>query len=187
MGAWVYGMNISGYLSESDTHACAFWANAASGFTDFVEEWADASDESHTETECGHTAENDEGHTEECFGTDRAFVDSILTDDPLVPNKNYEFNVVGNDERPYSFWLTWAADSTPEDTEDFPPTTVTVTLEFTMTGEQLGSWAASAGQASAESAAEDFRDYIRDNVALGAADDHTGQSRWTGTDSMVTD
>jgi hypothetical protein len=108
MSLYIVGSNLGGYLPmDDDPPTFDTWAEAYEYFQDFAREWADTSDEMFAELECGHRTEKE--HTEQCFGSDRAFVDSVLADTHISEKTDpdgYSFLVRSNDGHAYSLWFT---------------------------------------------------------------------------------
>ena len=115
MGAWVVSMNMVGYLPMDDEPATfAEWEEAAEHYKDFVKEWADQSDQEYDDLDCGHKSGDE--HSDECYGSDTATVESILADEAMVPDKDYGMIINANDGKTMSLWLNWSDDvPTPED------------------------------------------------------------------------
>lgn len=107
MNKYMVSSNMAGYLSEDDEPATfESWSEGWEYFQSFAREWADTSDELYDEQECGHTEEN--SHTWECFGTDRAYVDSVLSEAHVSEKTDptgYAIHVVSSDGITYSLWF----------------------------------------------------------------------------------
>jgi hypothetical protein len=112
MATYMVSSNLVGYLPEEDEPAeFDNWNEAWSFFQTFARGWADDSDELYENgLDCGHTEE--EEHTEDCYGSDRAFVDAALADanisEKTAPT-GYAITLQSNDGHAYSLWFALVA------------------------------------------------------------------------------
>lgn len=103
MGAWVAGHNLAGYMPEADTVAYETWKEAVAGMVADAQDYADT-DDSHNDD----MAQTD--WSDEDYGSMRADVDSLLTDDgPTVADQPYAMHVTDNDGRHIVFWVQFEA------------------------------------------------------------------------------
>lgn len=116
MNKYMVDSNIAGYLGEDDEPAMfTSWAEGWEYFQSFAREWADKSDELYNEQDCGH--DDEESHTDECFGTDRAYVDSVLSEAQVSEKSHptgYAFHITSNDGIVYVLWFALVEYDGPE-------------------------------------------------------------------------
>lgn len=119
MPGFVISSNLPGYLPMNDDPlVVADWQSAWESFKEFALNWAEQSDELYDEVNCGHPSESE--HSDECYGTDVAMVESILAD--LAQNLTKDTNPQGwhiyvnsNDGQTYALFCAWSEDATPEE------------------------------------------------------------------------